>query len=40
MVTPMVDDSKAIIRMNLIKNNMVTTDDVDLATKFYVPDVG
>jgi hypothetical protein len=35
-----VDDLKAMISMNLIKNNMVTTDDVNLATKAYGPDVG
>ena len=26
--------------MNLIKDNVVTTDDVNLATKAYGPDVG
>ena len=31
MVTPMVNDLKAIIQMNLIKNNKVTTYDVILA---------
>jgi hypothetical protein len=40
MDTPMVDDLKAMIRINLIKNNVVTTDDVNLATKAYDPDVG
>jgi hypothetical protein len=40
MGTPTVDDLKAMIRMNLIKNNVVTTDDVNLATKAYGPDVG
>jgi hypothetical protein len=40
MGTPMVDDLKTMIRMNLIKNNVVTTDDVNLATKAYGPDVG
>ena len=39
MGTPTVDDLKAMIRMNLIKNNVVTTDDVNLATKAYRPDV-
>ena len=38
--TPTVDDKKTMIRMNLIKNNVVTTDDVNLATKAYGPDVG
>jgi hypothetical protein len=37
--TPMVDDLKAIIWMNLIRNNQVTTDDVNLATKAYGPDI-
>ena len=40
MGTPTVNDLKAMIRMNLIKNNVVTTDDVNLATKAYGPDVG
>jgi hypothetical protein len=39
MGTPVVDDLKVMIRMNLIKNNVVTTDDVNLATKAYGPDV-
>jgi hypothetical protein len=40
MGTPTVDDLKAMIHMNLIKNNVVTADDVKLATKAYGPDVG
>jgi hypothetical protein len=40
MGTPTVDDLKAMIWMNLIKNNVVTTDDVNLAIKAYGPDVG
>jgi hypothetical protein len=40
MGTPMVDDLKAMIHMNRIKNNLVTTDNVNLATKAYGPDVG
>ena len=40
MGTPTVEDLKAMIRMNLIKNNVVTTDDVNLALKAYGPDVG
>jgi hypothetical protein len=40
MGTPTVDDLKAMIRMNLIKNNIVTADDVNLATKAYGLDVG
>ncbi len=40
MGTPTVDDLKAMICMNLIKNNSVTTGDVNPATKAYGPDVG
>jgi hypothetical protein len=40
MGAPTVDDLKAMICMNLIKNNVVTTDDVNLATKACGPDVG
>ncbi len=40
MGTPTVEDLKAMIRMNLIKNNQVTTDDVNLATNAFGPDVG
>jgi hypothetical protein len=40
MGTPTVDDLKAMIHMNLIKNNVVTMDDVNLAEKAYGPDVG
>ena len=40
MGTPTVDDLKAMIRMNLIRNNEVTTDDINLATKAYGPDIG
>jgi hypothetical protein len=35
MGIPTVDDLKAMIRMNLIKNNVVTTEDVNLAMKAY-----
>jgi hypothetical protein len=37
---PVVDDLKAMIRMNLIWNNIVTTEDVNLATKAYGVDIG
>ena len=40
MVTPMVDYLKSMICVNLINNNVVTTDDVNLATKAYGTDVG
>jgi hypothetical protein len=39
MGTPTVDNLKAMIRMNLFKNNVVTTEDVNLATKAYGPDI-
>ena len=35
-----IDDLKAMIRMNLINNNKVTMDDANLATKSYDLDVG
>jgi hypothetical protein len=38
--TPSIGDLKAVIRMNLIKNNPVTTQDVDLAQKIFGEDVG
>jgi hypothetical protein len=40
MGTPTVEDLKAMIWMNLIKNKVVTTDDVNLATKAFDPDIG
>ena len=40
MVTPTVDDLNTMIRMDLIKNNFVTMDDVNLTTKFYSPYFG
>jgi hypothetical protein len=40
MGTPTVDDLKAMIRLNLIWNNIVTTEDVNLAVKAFGPDVG
>jgi hypothetical protein len=39
MGTPTVEDLKAMIRMNLIRNNKVTTKDVNLAVKAFGPDV-
>ena len=32
-------DLKSTIRINLIENNILRTDDVNLATKSYGPDV-
>jgi hypothetical protein len=40
MGTPTVEDLKAMIQMNLIRNNKVTTKDVNLAVKAFGPDVG
>jgi hypothetical protein len=40
MGTPTVKDLKAMIRMNLIRNNTVTTKDINLAVKAFGPDVG
>ena len=38
--TPSTQDFKAMIRMNLIKNSKVTTEDINLAEKAFGPDVG
>jgi hypothetical protein len=38
--TPSIKDFKAIIRMNCIKNNPITTEDIDLAEKIFGPDIG
>ena len=38
--TPSVDDMKAVIRMNLIANNPVTTKDIVLAEKIFGKDIG
>jgi hypothetical protein len=40
MGTPTVEDLKAMIWMTLIRNNKVTTKDVNLAIKAFGPDVG
>ena len=37
---PSLKDLKAMIRMNLIHNNSITTKDISLAEKVYGPDVG
>jgi hypothetical protein len=39
MGTPTVEDLKAMMWMNLIRNNKVTTKDVKLAVKAFGPDV-
>ena len=38
--TPSIADFKAVIRMNAIGNNPVTTKDIDLAEKIFGPDIG
>ena len=38
--TPTTQDLKAVIRMNMIKNSEITTEDVNLAEKAFGPDVG
>ena len=38
--TPTTQDIKAMIRMNLIKNAKITTEDINLTEKAYGPDVG
>ena len=38
--TPSIHDFKAIIRMNTIGDNPVTTKDIDLAEKIFGPDIG
>ena len=38
--TPSIEDFKAIIKINAIKNNPVTTDDILLAEKIFGPDIG
>ena len=40
MGTPSVEDFKAILKMNLIKNCPITTEDINLAEKIFGPDIG
>ena len=40
MGTPTVDDLKLMIRMNLIRNNEVTTNDINFVTRAFGPDIG
>jgi hypothetical protein len=39
MGTPTVDDLKAMIQLNIIRDNIVTTEDVNLAVQAFGPDV-
>jgi hypothetical protein len=36
---PSINDLKAIIQINAIKNNPVTTEDVDIAQKIFGPNI-
>jgi hypothetical protein len=38
--TPSISDFKAIIRMNAIKNNPITLEDIKIAENIFGPDVG
>jgi hypothetical protein len=38
--TPSVQDFKALLRMNMIHNNPVTTSDIELAEKIFGQDIG
>jgi len=38
--TPSIQDFKAIIRINAIRDNPVTTEDIELAEKIFGPDIG
>ena len=38
--TPSTNDFKAIIHLNMINNNPVTTDDIKIAEKSFGPDIG
>ena len=37
---PSMKDLKHMIKMNLIRNNPVTEDDINIAMKIYGPDIG
>jgi hypothetical protein len=38
--TPFVQDFKAILRMNIISKNTITTEDIELAKQIFGPDIG
>ena len=38
--TPTAWDFKNLIRMDLVKDNKITTEDINLAEKVYGPDIG
>ena len=38
--TPSINDFKAILRMNMISNNPVTTEDINVAERIFGPDIG
>jgi hypothetical protein len=37
--SPSVPDFKAILRMNMISKNPVTTEDIELADRIFGPDI-
>jgi len=37
---PSIPEMKAIIRMNMITNNPITTKDINLAKRIFGPDIG
>eukprot|EP00957_Ditylum_brightwellii_P011422 863306-Ditylum_brightwellii.AAC.1 len=39
MGTPKVEDLKTMVWMHLIRNNEVNTDDVNIATRAFGPDI-
>jgi hypothetical protein len=38
--TPLLNDFKSIIRMNIIGNNPVTTEDINIAEQIFGSDIG
>ena len=38
--TPSINDFKAMLRMNMISNNPVTTEDINVAERIFGPDIG
>ncbi|KAI2501816.1 Reverse transcriptase (RNA-dependent DNA polymerase) [Fragilaria crotonensis] len=38
--TPSINDFKAMLQMNILTNNPVTTDDIKIAKKIFGPDIG
>ena len=40
MGTPSIPDVQAVLRMNFIKDNTITNEDIKLVDKIFGPDVG